>query len=109
MAVYHQSLTQKHWQEFGLFEQLGNVGSEVGRALQWEGRDETLYQNSMYRAFELLDMTIRDSRWRSGLKELLRARESLGDAMYGGKEYGSTLEDLDKYFFQFALAARKNK
>lgn len=109
MAVYHQSLTQEHWQKFGLFEQLGNVGSEVNRALQWRNKDEDLYKNSMYRAFELLDMSIQDYRWRNDWKELIRAKEALGDAMYGGKDYGSTLEDLDNYFFQFALAARIHK
>ena len=109
MALYHQSLTQEHWQKFSLFEQLGNVGSEVNRALQWRGRDEKLYQNSVWRALELLDMTIQDPRWIGRLKELIRARESLGDAIYGGKEYGSTWENLDRYFLQFAVAARLKK
>lgn len=109
MPAFHKSLTQEHWQEFGLSEQLGNVGSEVNRALQWRGRDEALYNNSLARAFELLDMTIQDLRWKTGLKEITRARELLGDAMYGGEEYKTSLEDLNDYFFQFALAARLKK
>jgi len=28
--------------------------------------------------------------------------------MFGGKEYGSTLEDLDRYFLAFAVAARRS-
>jgi len=37
---------------------------------------------------------------------IARARELLADAIYGGKEYKTTLEDLNRYFFNFALAAR---
>ena len=56
-----------------------------------------------------MDLTIKDPRWKGRLKEILRAKEMVVDAMYGGKEYGSTFEDLDKYFFQFALAARRHR
>jgi hypothetical protein len=50
-----------------------------------------------------------DKRWKSRLKELARAKELFCDALLGGVEYGTTLEDLDKYFFQFAMAARLNR
>ena len=66
-------------------------------------------QNAIDRAFELLDLTIADSRWRSRLKEIVRTRELLADAMFGGKEYKTTFEDLNRYFFHFALAARINR
>ncbi len=72
-----------------LAAQLGNVGSEVSRAL------------------ELLDFTIEDPRWRRRLKELTRARELLCDAWLGGLEYRSDFEGLNRYFFHFAVAARK--
>ncbi|MBI4055627.1 MAG: hypothetical protein HY402_05805 [Elusimicrobia bacterium] len=61
----------------------------------------------MVRALELLDLSIRDGRWRRRLKELTRARELLCDAWLGGREYRTELEDLNRYFFHFALAARK--
>ena len=66
-------------------------------------------QNAIDRAFELLDLTIADSRWRSRLKEIVRTRELLADAMFGGKEYKTSLKDLDRYSFHFALAARINR
>ena len=59
----------------------------------------------MVRALELLDLSISDPRWRDRLKELTRARELLCDAWLGGKEFHTELKDLDRYFFQFALAA----
>lgn len=110
MSIFHTGLTPQRWQKFNLFEQLGNVGSEVHRILLWKGRDEEIARDSFYRALELMDLTISDSRWRGArLREILRAREVLADAFAGGNEYGSTLEDMDKYFFDFALAARLNK
>lgn len=107
--MYHGAAIRQRWGTFGLFEQLGNVGSEVHRAAQWKDEDREIARNSLYRALELLDFSIQDPRWKNGLKELVRVREFLVDAFDGGKEYGNTLEDLDRYFFQFALAARKDR
>ncbi len=88
-------------------EQLGNIGSEVGRAAHAEGTDAGRFQNAVERALDLFDLTMEDKRWHGRLKEIARAREVFCDAVYGGKEYSSTLEGLDKYFLQFALVARK--
>lgn len=106
MVIHHKTLAAGRWQELTLAEQLGNVGSEVSRALTWRGKDEELFQGAVERALELLDLTIQDPRWRGRLKELTRVREFLCDAFYGGKEYGTRLEDLDKYFLQFILAQK---
>lgn len=102
-------MTVDNWQKLSFYEQMGNIGSEVGRALNWRNKDEKSYNNAIDRALELLDLTIGDYRWRSRLKEIVRARELLVDAMFGGKEYKTTFEDLNHYFFQFAFAARINK
>jgi hypothetical protein len=92
-----------------LAEQLGNVGSEVGRMLRWNGRDERLAAGAFERALELLDLTLADPRWRDRLREIARARELLCDAAAGGREYGTTLDDLDRYFLAFAVAARARR
>jgi hypothetical protein len=107
MKALHAGLAAGRWEQLTLMQQLGNVGSEVSRARRWEGRDPKLFEQAMIRAFELLDLSIRDPRWRRRLKELTRARELLCDAWLGGKEYRADLEGLDRYFFNFALAARK--
>lgn len=109
MIFQHKTLAEGRWREFSLSEQLGNIGSEVSRALSVRGKDEGLYQKAFYRALELMDLTMQDPRWRRRLKEIARAREMLCDAFLGGKEYGMKLEDLNHYFFLFALAARLNK
>ena len=106
MTAYHKTLASGRWHRFSLAEQLGNVGSEVSRALKWRGKDNALFQGAIERAFELLDLTIQDLRWKDRLKELARVREFLADAYFGGKEYKTTLEDLDRYFFNFAFLKR---
>lgn len=110
MSIYHKELIASgRWHGLSLVDQLGNVGSEVSRALKWQDKDEKLFNGAIYRALELLDLTIQDKRWRKRLKELTRVREVLCDAFLGGQEYKSSLKDLDRYFFQFALAARLGK
>ncbi len=104
----HQSLAAGRWGAFSLAEQLGNIGSEVNRAIRARG-DEKRFDSAVSRGLELFDLTISDIRWRKRLKELTRARELFCDAVLGGTEYGTSLEDLDKYFYYFALAARAHR
>lgn len=108
MKAQHSELAAGRWYTLSLAEQLGNVGSEVSRALRWREKDKTLFDKSIIRALELLDLTIEDPRWRQRLKEIVRVREFLCGAWLGEIEYGMTLESLDRYFFHFVLAARKN-
>ena len=83
-AAQHRDLAVGGWGRFSLSEQLGNVGREVGRMRRWHDRD-------------------------ARLREIARAREALCDAATGGTEYGTTLEDLDRYFPAFAVAARRGR
>ncbi len=106
MPIQHKELSRGGWQKFSIAEQLGNVGSEVSRAIQWRGRDEKLFQGAVDRALELLDLTLQDSRWHTRLKELARAREFLCDIVFGENQYSISLEDLDKFFLDFAIIAR---
>ena len=103
----HRELAAGGWGRLSLVEQLANVGSEVGRMRRWRGRDDRLAQAAFERALELVDLTLADPRWRYRLREIARARELLCDAATGGREYGATLEDLDRYFLAFAVAARQ--
>ena len=106
--IQHSSLADGRWFTLSLAEQLGNIGSEVNRAIRSRGKKQR-FDNAVYRAFELFELTISDIRWRRRLKELTRAREFLCDAVLGGAEYGTTLEDLNKFFYYFAYAARVHR
>ena len=100
------SISKERWFRLSLAEQLGNIGSEVGRAAKWQGRDENSFWGAVTRALELFDITQMDTRWKKRRPELDRAREVFADAVLGGLEYKSDLKNLEKYFMYFALAAR---
>lgn len=108
MVFQHQSLAQGRWFELTLMEQLGNIGSEISRLIKAKN-NEKMFNAAVDRALELFDLTISDSRWKTRLKEILRVREVFCDIIFGDNQYDTTLEDLDRYFFYFALAARSKK
>lgn len=102
----HKELASGKWRELSLSEQLANIGSEVNRASKWQGKDENIFWSAVERALELFDLTLQDPRWKGRLREIARAREVFCDAVTGGREYKSTLKDLEKYFFHFAFLSR---
>jgi hypothetical protein len=103
---YHKELAAGRWFELCLVEQLGNIGSEVSRASQWQNRDEKLFWMAVERTLELFDLTLEDERWRGRHREIARAREVFCDAVCGGQLYKSDFPSLMRYFDQFASAAR---
>jgi len=106
----HRELTAERWFSFTLAEQLGNVGSEVGRTLKWRSRNPEIAERAMARALELIDLTLDDPRHRSSvarLREICRVREVLLDFLVGPNQYGSTDVSLMRYFDAFAVAARR--
>jgi len=98
---------EERWHTLPLNQQMGNIGSEISRAINWKERNNDLYEKAIFRALELIDITLSDNRLINRLKEITRLREVVCDAYLGGKEYGSTLESIEKYLNQFALSARK--
>jgi hypothetical protein len=106
----HASLAAGRWHELTLMEQLGNIGSEVGRATRAksQGNDQRL-AGALDRALELFDLTLGDNRWRDRFREVARAREIVCDFLVGDNEYGSTAESIDRYFLPFAMAARRDR
>lgn len=107
MNIFHESL-QERWQTFSIFEQMANIGAEVGRAIRWRTKqNKQMSQNAFYRGLELIDFTIDDPQNRQSLKEILRMRELLVDYFYGENIYKSTNILWEKYFSPFNVAARK--
>lgn len=110
-AQLTSTVDEARWHTQSLAYQLGNIGSEIGRAAnyvrqgQFERRDK-----AMDRAFELFDCTLSDNRWAGPKRrEIARVREVCADTFYGKREYGDTPEKLEKYFNYFALAARAGR
>jgi len=107
----HVGLAAGRWQTLTLAEQLGNIGSEVGRAIRAGERDDPQrFEGALGRALELFDLTMADPRWRGHrLREIARAREVTCDFLVGENEYGSTAASLDAWFLHYAFAARRDR
>src|SRR5437016_2871024 len=109
--IIHQELTPERWFKLSLIEQLGNIGSDVDRAISWKKRGNIENCNqAINRALELFYLTIADPKNKGArLRELLRVRAVLADYFYGINEYDFTEEWFHQYFFNFAYMAALQK
>lgn len=104
----HASLAEGRWQTLSLAEQLGNIGSEVGRSLSWHHRNPERYEGALVRGLELFDLTLADSRWSAARRrEIARAREVFLDTLDDHPAYNSTPANVERWFMAFAVKARR--
>lgn len=99
---------KKKWAAMTIFEQMGNIGSEFGRALNAKSRgDEQSLEGALYRGLDLFDETIEvlAKQKSSRLREVLIARDQFTESIITDKQDSK----LDDYFMQFAIAARLNR
>lgn len=95
---------QEAWAEQSVFWQLGNIGSEVGRALAAKRQgNEKRMTSAFYRGMDLMNATV-DAWVERGKSpyELLIAREQFAKSILTDEED----DRLEKYFMDFAVAAR---
>lgn len=104
----HKDLANGRWFQMSLADQLGNIGSEISRAGKQQNKDKNLFDKTVARALELFDLTMQDKRWKGRLKEIGRAKDVFCDAVFDGKEYGSTFKNIQKYFDYFGIAANSH-
>jgi hypothetical protein len=110
MTYQHRELAAGRWHELSFFEQMANVGAEIGRTISWKNKGRAdISQRAFERALELLDMTVSDRKNRSRLRELLRVREALADCYVFDNIYRSSDESWQRYFYPFQFAARSNR
>lgn len=103
----HKSLAEGRWYELTLYEQLGNIGSEISRALKAKSAGNSVRMlKAVDRALDLFDLTLADPRLHGRRKEICRAREVVCDFFYGDNVYKSDGPSLDRYFTTYAMAAR---
>jgi len=94
---------EEKWASLSFNEQMGNIGSEVGRTMSAMRRgDEQALKGAYYRGLDLIDVTAKTLKTSGRRKELLRARELFSEAV----ETKSIDQKLDDYFMTFALLAR---
>ena len=58
----HKDLANGRWNKLSIFEQMANVGADVGRAINWREKDKKESQFAFWRALELLDLMKLDPR-----------------------------------------------
>ncbi len=106
MSPLHQDLASGRWHSLTLAEQLGNIGSEYGRAQRaMHQGDADRFQNATDRCLELFDLTLVDPRWRGPrLRELARVREAACEEFFSASPDSKSLE---RYFLAFAVSARR--
>ena len=98
---------REKWQKMSIFDQMGNIYSEVGRTFSAKKmRDETRAREAAIRAFDLFDATaeglIADKSPK--LTEVLGAREVFADEFLNLQT-----TSLDSYLMPFAMIARKRQ
>lgn len=110
MTFMHSESAAGRWLTFSRLEQAGNIGSEVHRTIAAETRGDARGKELAFqRALELFDLTLDDPKWKTGRKEIARAREVFCDLIVGGNTYRTDPESLDRYFTQFAIAAQRQR
>lgn len=98
---------EKAWSEQSIFWQMGNIGSEVGRALaaKRNGNDDRM-NSAFYRGIDLLNATIKSNiAQNKSPREVLIAREQFAKSILTDE----IDETLEKYFMDFAIAERLQK
>lgn len=99
---------RQKWNAMTIFEQMGNIASEVGRALAAKRQgDQQRLRGALYRGLDLFDATA--DAWAGQksprVREILRAREFFVEAVTTSKDDSS----IESYFMQYAIAARLHR
>jgi hypothetical protein len=106
MANYE--IDRERWAELTIFEQMGNIGAEVGRAVNAtrSGKDKRA-QGAIDRAVDLLDATVEVlvAQKSPRVKEVLRAREEFLRLFFDGT-FEEDADNIVRYFNLFAVVAR---
>jgi len=99
--------SEEEWEKLNICEQMGNIGSEVSRALKARATgNELREQGAFLRACDLIDLTrsVYQKQHNTGiLLELGAAKEELGDFFVGDNLYQTTPEKLMKYYDSFVF------
>jgi hypothetical protein len=110
--IWHKGLAAGRWFTFSFDEQMGNIGSEVGRTIKWfRAKDKERFESCFERALELFDLTLTDKRWETEkLEEISESKlkfiSLVTDTSPEDAEVVTELDELDEYFLQFGIAAR---
>lgn len=99
------TVDKDRWQSMTILEQMGNIGSEVGRALKAKRAGED-FEPALRRALDLFDATLEPliAKKSPRAKEVLRSKDQFLRALYEKDDSG-----IENYFMQYAIAARLHR
>jgi len=103
-----RGVDRDRWVQLTIFEQMGNIGSEVGRAIAAKRNGKiTRMDGAIDRAIDLFDATAEVWALQRSPKtrEVLRAKEQFLSLFFDSWSYEGA-EGIEHYFMHFAQAAR---
>lgn len=102
-------MDREHWFQLNIYEQMGNIGAEVGRAIKAKrNKKPERIDSAIDRALDLFDATTEQlvQEHSPRLREVLRARNEFLRLFYDDT-FETESEGLERYFTQFAIAANR--
>ena len=89
----------REWAKYPITYQMGNIGSEVSRALKWQAKNnQSRLDKAVDRALELFDFTIEANIGNHArLTEVLKARDEFCDYFFGDNSYHTDPNKMQKY------------
>ena len=109
MSSSYYQVDRERWGKMTINEQMGNIGSEVGRAIiAHRNGNKAREDRAIDRAIDLFSATVEalvgtERSYR--LKEVLRAREEFL-RLFFDDTFESDADKIERYFMDYAFAAR---
>ena len=109
MSSDYYQINRERWAKMTINGQMGNIGSEVGRAIiAHRNGNKTREDRAIDRAIDLFSATIEalvGTKYSYRLKEVLRAREEFLRLFFDGT-FETDAANIERYFMNYAFAAR---
>ncbi len=104
-------IDRQYWAKFNFDEQMGNIGSEVSRAIKAKqnGNEESLI-GAFYRALDLFNASLEVLKNNaSQYQEVKEANQKFVAFFQSKNSNPKDFAQLDGYFYAYALVARKDR
>ncbi len=101
----HSVEARQDWLRRPITYQMGNIGSEVSRALKWTAKgNKARADKAIDRALELFEFTIdANAKDHARLTEVLKAREEFCDYFFNNNSYHTDSARMQKYYDGFVI------
>ena len=108
LKLSHPELADGRWTEMSFPLQMGNIGSEISRAIKSKARgNKERMEHAAARAIELFEFSIDCNSDNSArLEELCRGKEEFCDYIFGDNTFNTDSTRMIRYYDQFVSLAR---